>query len=124
MKNDSNKKNLIVKQYDIWLGELPEIKGDHVQHGQRPLLVVSNDTANTHSPVITVVPLTSQTRKHHLPTHVLLCEQGLYKNSIALCEQIITLDKSHLVHRIGYVYKKFDRIAVHHALAIQLGMTA
>ena len=62
--------------------------------------------------------------KHRLPTHVLLREQGLYKNSIALCEQIITLDKSHLVRRIGFVYKSFDRIAIRHALAVQLGMAA
>lgn len=113
-----------IKQHEIWLGNIPASDGDHVQHGFRPLLVVSNDAANTHSPVITVVPLTSQMNKHRLPTHVLLREQGLYKNSIALCEQIITLDKSHLVRRIGFVYKSFDRIAIRHALAVQLGMAA
>lgn len=113
-----------IKQHEIWLGNIPASDGDHVQHGFRPLLVVSNDTANTHSPVVTVVPLTSQMNKHRLPTHVLLREQGLYKNSIALCEQIITLDKSHLVRRIGFVYKSFDRIAIRHALAVQLGMAA
>ena len=113
-----------IKQHEIWLGNIPASDGDHVQHGFRPLLVVSNDTANTHSPVVTVVPLTSQMNKHRLPTHVLLREQGLYKNSIALCEQIITLGKSHLVRRIGFVYKSFDRIAIRHALAVQLGMAA
>ena len=113
-----------IKQHEIWLGNIPASDGDHVQHGFRPLLVVSNDAANTHSPVITVVPLTSQMNKHRLPTHVLLRDQGLYKNSIALCEQIITLDKSHLVRRIGFVYKSFDRIAIRHALAVQLGMAA
>ena len=113
-----------IKQHEIWLGNIPASDGDHVQHGFRPLLVVSNDAANTHSPVITVVPLTSQLNKHRLPTHVLLREQGLCKNSIALCEQIITLDKSHLVRRIGFVYKSFDRIAIRHALAVQLGMAA
>lgn len=123
-KNNTTKINPIVKQHEIWLGDIPASDGDHVQHGFRPLLVVSNDAANTHSPVITVVPLTSQLNKHRLPTHVLLREQGLYKNSIALCEQIITLDKSHLVRRLGYVYKNFDRLAIRHALAVQLGMAA
>ncbi len=66
----------------------------------------------------------SQLKKYHLPTHVLLSEQGLHKDSLALCEQIITLDKSHLVHRIGYIYKNFDRLAIRHALAVQLGMAA
>ena len=122
--NNPTKISPPIKQHEIWLGNIPASDGDHVQHGFRPLLVVSNDAANTHSPVITVVPLTSQMNKHRLPTHVLLREQGLYKNSIALCEQIITLDKSHLVRRIGFVYKSFDRIAIRHALAVQLGMAA
>lgn len=123
MNMNKSKKNMpIVKQHEIWLGEIPSLNGDHVQCGQRPMLVVSNDAANTHSPVITVVPLTSKLNKHHLPTHVLLSEQGLSKNSLALCEQITTLDKSHLVRRIGYVYKVFDRLAIRHALAVQLGM--
>jgi len=123
-KNVSTKINPIVKQHEIWLGNIPASDGDHVQHGFRPVLIVSNDAANTHSPVITVVPLTSKLGKQHLPTHVFLHEQGLDKNSIALCEQIITLDKSHLIRRIGYVYKSFDRIAIRHALAVQLGMAA
>ena len=123
-KNISTKINPIVKQHEIWLGNIPSSDGDHVQRGLRPVLIVSNDAANTHSPVITVVPLTSKLSKQHLPTHVFLHEQGLDKNSIALCEQIITLDKSHLIRRIGYVYKSFDRIAIRHALAVQLGMAA
>lgn len=120
----NSKINPIVKQYELWLGNIPSTEDSHVQHGYRPVLIVSNDTANTHSPVVTVVPLTSKLSKHHLPTHVVLHEQGLDKNSIALCEQIITLDKSHLLRRIGYVYKSFDRLAIYHALAVQLGMTA
>lgn len=120
----NSKINPIVKQYELWLSNIPASENSHVQHGYRPVLIVSNDTANTHSPVVTVVPLTSKLSKHHLPTHVVLHEQGLNKNSIALCEQIITLDKSHLLRRIGYVYKSFDRLAIYHALAVQLGMTA
>lgn len=125
MKKIVSNNNLpVVKQYEIWLGDLPSPKGEHVQSGHRPLLIISNDTANEHSPVVTVVPLTSRLNKHHLPTHVFLHEQGLHKDSIALCEQIISLDKCHLIRRIGYVYKSFDRIAIRHALAVQLNMAA
>ncbi|WP_458398090.1 type II toxin-antitoxin system PemK/MazF family toxin [Anaerotignum sp.] len=123
MKSNS-KINPIVKQYELWLGNLPASEGSHVQRGYRPVLIVSNDAANTNSPVVTVVPLTSKLNKQHLPTHVFLQEQGLDKNSIALCEQIITLDKSQLLRRIGYIYKSFDRLAIYYALAIQLGMAA
>lgn len=68
--NTPNKTMPSIKQYEIWLGEIPAFNGDHVQCGHRLMLIVSNDVANTHSPVITVVPLTSQLSKHRLPTHV------------------------------------------------------
>ena len=42
--------------------------------------------------------------------------------SIALCEQVMALDKTRLMRRIGIVYKAYDRMALRHALAIQLGM--
>lgn len=113
-----------VKRYDLWMADIPETPKTHVQQGFRPVLVVSNDMANKYSPVITVVPLTSQLNKHQLPTHVLLQDQELGKNSLALCEQILTLDKSSLKRRVGFVYKEFDRLAICHALAVQLGMVA
>lgn len=68
------------------------------QGGKRPCVVVSNDKANTFSPVITVVPLTTAAKKR-LPTH---CEISatLYK-SIALCEQLVSISKDKLVRYIG-----------------------
>lgn len=109
-----------MRRYEIWFAELPWQMGSHVQYGSRPVLIVSNDTANRYSPAITVVPLTSQLHKHDLPTHVFLCGQGLREKSIALCEQIITLDKSRLVHKIGCVVNPLDRMRIDRALAVQL----
>lgn len=114
--------SLTVNQYDIWLADIPVLKDSHIQYGRRPVVIVSNDAANAHSPVITVVPLTTQMHKHHLPTHVYLAGQGLNRASIALCEQVMALDKTHLLRRIGIVYKPFDRMALSHALAVQLGI--
>ena len=113
-----------MKRYEIWMADLPSQKNSHVQGGYRPVIIVSNDAANAHSPVLTVVPMTSKLTKNCLPTHVLIREQGLEKDSLALCEQIITLDTTRLIRRMGYVYRPFDRVAISHALAIQLGMTA
>ena len=42
------------KYMELWLAELPTNPG-HVEHGKRPVVIVSNDAANTHSPVVTVV---------------------------------------------------------------------
>ena len=113
-----------MKRYEIWLANIPTVERSHVQHGFRPVLIVSNDKANVHSPVITAVPLTTKLNKNRLPTHVLLQEQGLEQSSLALCEQIMTLDKSCLIRRVGFVYKHFDCLAIQHALSVQLGMVA
>lgn len=77
------------------------------QGGIRPALIVSNDKANAYSPVITVVPLTARTgKKRFLPTHVLVPKSsgsGLNKNSIALAEQVESLDKSLLMDYKGHI---------------------
>ena len=113
-----------MKCFDLWMANIPAQKNSHVQHGIRPVVIVSNNTVHTHSPVVTVVPLTAKLQKYHLPPHVLLQDQGLERSSLALCEQILSLDKVCMIRRIGYIYKEFDRFAIHHALAIQLGMAA
>lgn len=114
---------MVCKNMEIWIAELPEASG-HVQHGIRPVVVVSNDFANTHSPVVTVVPLTSNTHKGQLPTHVLMCCGCLRCRSVACCEQVMGLDKSCLRNRLGEVDAGFDRLALRHALAVQLDMMA
>ena len=47
---------------------------------------------------------------------------GLSSGSIAMCEQIMSLDKSCLLRRIGTVYDWYDRLTIQHALATQLGI--
>lgn len=96
-----------------------------VQSGIRPVLIVSNDTANTHSPVITVVPLTGQIRKKEsLPTHVLIpCSKnhGLTKPSVALAEQVTSIDKSRLTELRGHIRDHGIMAKVTTALQIQIG---
>ncbi len=76
-----------MKQYDIWLADIPAPKDSHVQHGRRPVVIISNDLANTHSPVVTVIPLTIWTLElcwwgkigaaHGMPEPQQLC--GIYR---------------------------------------------
>ena len=63
-----------VHRMELWWAALPTVPG-HVQHGTRPVVIVSNDLNNTHSPVVSVVPCTTQRRKPTLPTHVYLQRQ-------------------------------------------------
>lgn len=85
-----------MKRFEIYQAALPIIKGSHIQSGCRPVLVISNDMANKFSPVVTVVPLTTRLGKKCLPTHVTLLTSGLRGVSLALCEQILTIDKARL----------------------------
>ena len=110
-------------QFDIWFANLPAVAGS-IQFGIRPVVIVSNNAANKFSPVITAVPLTSNLHKTVLPTHVLLREPGLKSPSLALCEQILSVDKSCLVKRIGSVESSFARLALRHALLVQLNLAA
>ena len=112
-----------MKRFEIWEANLPDAAGSHVQHGRRhPWVIVSNDAANTHSPLVTIVPLCSHLRKKRLPTHVPAHAPALTKESFAVCEQIITLDKSNMIAAIGCIQDSSERAQLERALAIQLGM--
>ena len=112
--------NNTIQNMEIWLANLPVTPG-HVRHGRRPVVIVSND-ANNASPIVTIVPLTSNRKKLTQPTHVCLRGCGLSATSIALCEQVMALDKTCLLRRVGEVSRWFERLAIQHALAVQLGI--
>lgn len=73
------------------------------QGGYRPVVVIQNDTGNLHAPTVIVVPLTGSAQKPDLPTHVRISagQAGLWRDSIALCEQLRTLEKTRLGRRLG-----------------------
>lgn len=74
----------------------------------RPGVIVSNDVSSNRSGFVQIVYLTTSTRKRSGPTHV---EVGSPMNddkaSMALCEQIHTVDTSRLVRRIGVVEDRY-----------------
>ena len=51
-------KKIAIHTMELWLANLPVTPG-RVQHGTRPVVIVSNDVANNFSPIVTAVPLTS-----------------------------------------------------------------
>ena len=68
-------KKIAIHTMELWLANLPVTPG-HVQHGTRPVVIVSNDVANNFSPIVTAVPLTSNRKAATLPTHVCLRGYG------------------------------------------------
>lgn len=91
---------------------------ENEQQGGRPCIVVSNETCNKFSSIVTVVPLTTKDKKP-LPTHVLLEVEGLPVHGTILCEQVQSISHFRLSSYVGEVddciMQKIEK-----ALAIQL----
>lgn len=88
------------------------------QHSGRPAIIVSNEANNKYAPTLEIVYLTTKEKKP-LPTHVSI-EATVFR-SIALCEQVCTIDKT----RVGsYVDKlsKYEIEDVDAAIIISLGL--
>lgn len=109
-----------MKHFELWVAELPDVKDSVLKSGRRPVVIVSD--SDRESAFVSAVPLTKDRSSFQLPTHVLLCSRYLDHPSRALCEQILTLDKSRLIRRIGYVEDPFDRFALNRALALHLNL--
>lgn len=115
------KKSITVYRGEIYYAELAPVVGSE-QGGLRPVVIVQNDMGNRHSPTTIVVPLTSRLLKKPLPTHEMLNRDcGLSVESVALCEQIRTIDKSRLRDRVG---RADDAVMnkINAALKISLGL--
>ncbi len=94
-----------MKRGEVYWADLAPRSGSE-QQGRRPVIVISHDafsqTQNWRS--IIVVPLsTSVAQAGRGPSAVLLTQgaAGLGKDSVALCHQVTTLDRSKLTQRIG-----------------------
>jgi len=104
------------KRMEIWYAELEKERNSFVQSGERPVLIVSNDINNRNAPTVNVIPITSSVKKLGMPTHRII-HTGNGRTSMILAEQITTLDKRHLIRRLGMCENKE---AVEEAVRVQL----
>ena len=116
---------MTIRRGDILWADLGMFPATSVQGGVRPVIVVSNNKANTYSSVITVVPLTSRIyKKRYLPTHVFISKYdmtGIRKGSLALAEQVMSISTKCIIEKCGRVNKwSLDRVLK--AVRIQMGM--
>lgn len=115
------KSNLpIVKRGEVWYADMSPVIGSE-QGGIRPVLIVQNDVGNKYSPTTIAVPLTSRLAKKPLPTHVIFTTTCLRAESVALCEQVRTLDKMRMKKLMG-VLDEDTMQQVDKALVISLGL--
>ena len=113
---------------DIWFADLGDHTGTSVQGGCRPVLVISNDTANIHAETVNVVPLTRHLKKLGLPCHMILdsddvidSEQSL-DDSMLLAEQITTIGKPQMRSYVGRVEDKEVLAQISQAVITQLAL--
>lgn len=105
-------------------GNVDEYSGS-LQRGRRPAIIVSNDTGCRFSPIISVIPLTTQKTKRNLPTHCIIkmdSQNRLLKDSIALTEQVVTVNRFQIGERTGELSPKdMQRVAT--CLGVSVGLS-
>lgn len=106
-----------VKRGQIWWYKPKYIPTGHIQKGDRPVIIVSNQTANEVSPVVLGVPCTSQL-KRNFPTHVTFIMNGHV--STAMADQVIPIDISDLDNCV-YTLEEYIMGRVDLALKYALG---
>lgn len=113
-----------IRRGEMWLVDFG--KSDKLtsrQMGIRPAIIVANNMAAIHSPVLTVIPLSTNIRKCKLPTHVMLSSErdGILKPSYAMAEQIQTIDKTDMIKKLATITDQTMH-RVENAIMIQLGL--
>ena len=108
-----------IKRGEIYYADLSPVVGSE-QGGIRPVIILQNDTGNCHSPTTIVVAVTSKTTKNYLPTHIKVYSPMLRRNSVAMLEQIRTIDKQRI---LGYIGQIDDRTMqnINRAINVSLG---
>lgn len=107
-----------IRRGTIVLCEMPKNENSCVQGNTRPAVVLSNDTANTYSSVLSIVPLTGAHKKP-LPVHTVV--ESTIRRSIALAEQLTVIDRSRIIKILGEVSEnELRRIEL--AVRVQLAM--
>lgn len=107
---------------DIYCADLSPVVGSE-QGGNRPVLVIQNNTGNHFSPTVIAAAITGHAKRDRQPTHVRINHStcGLFQNSTVLLEQIRTLDKSRLSEYMGRVDDEKMR-EVDTALGVSVGL--
>lgn len=109
---------------DVYLVNFDPTVGSEIRK-TRPAVVLQNDIANRHSPITIVAAITSQFEDPLYPTEVLIkaAEGGLSADSVALLNQIRSIDRRRLVKRLGSV--KAETMAnIDRAIQISLGLVS
>ena len=108
---------------EIWLVSLEPVIGYEIGK-TRPALVISNDSNNQYADTVTVLPITSKTKKiYPFDTFLPKEETKLAKESKVKCNQIRTIDKKRLIKFINKISEQTLK-EVEQALLIHLDISS
>lgn len=110
------------KRGEVYLVNFDPTTGAEIKK-TRPALILQNDISNQYSPITVVAAITSQFKEPLYPTEVLIeaPEGGLKINSVALLNQIRSIDKQRLIKRLGNLELETLQ-KVDEAIQISLGL--
>ena len=110
-----------IKRGDVFLVNFNPARGSE-QAGIRPALVIQNDIGNRQSPTVIVAVITTAIHKTY-PFLVPLDEKeaGLERESVVNLAQILTVDKTRLMRKLGFLSQE-KMSAVNRAIKISLGL--
>ena len=94
---------MVISQGDVWWADLGEPVGSEPGF-RRPVIVVQGDSFNRSAlRTVVTVPLTSNLRWAAAPGNVRLSARatGLPRDSVANVSQLVALDRSILIERVG-----------------------
>ena len=109
-----------IRRGELYYADLEPVLGSE-QGGERPVVVLQNDKGNRYSPTVIIAPLTTKIVKNALPVHVRIKAPGLRATSLALLEQIRTIDKQRIRQYIGAVSEDEMR-EIEQATFVSLGI--
>lgn len=115
-----------VRRWDLFWADLDYPVGSEQGGSRRPVLVVSNDGVNASLPIVTQIPLTKLEGKKRkvypfevpLPGEVV----GTGWTSIAMPQQVRTIDRARLLEKIGSLEDREIRSQVEDRLLAHLGI--
>ena len=94
---------MVISQGDVWWADFGEPAGSEPGF-RRPVIVVQGDSFNRSAlRTVVAIPLTSNLRWAAAPANVRLSARatGLPRDSVANVSQLVALDRSILVERVG-----------------------
>ena len=92
-----------MKRGDVWRVRLPTVPG-HTQAGERPAIIMQDDSFNLSLPTVLIVPFTSANRATRFPGTLLVQpdpQNGLTMPSVALVFQMSALDRQNCLDPLG-----------------------